>query len=204
MPPKYLDKKDQIYANSIPEPNSGCWLWLGCLNKDGYAVAYRSTGHRLSYIAFKGPIPDDCEIDHKYKVRCCVNPDHLEAVSHAENVARGDCKSNHRNAKKTHCKRGHLLSGYNLILRESARQCRTCANLRAKEKARIKNPKLLLLPPGKHYNAKLSDEAVFYIRSVYPKESLKQLGERFGVSKNSIQKIVKNKHYKHLIGLKPI
>lgn len=75
-------------------PFSGCWLWTGALNKDGYAhlcVKRNSTrvlAHRFSFQKFVGPIPEELEIDHLCRNRCCVNPHHLEAVSHKENVRR--------------------------------------------------------------------------------------------------------------------
>jgi HNH endonuclease len=71
---------------------SGCWLWLGTVQKNGYGRfgygEYRSgLAHRWSYQTFVGPIPRDKELDHLCRVRCCVNPDHLRVVTHAENMA---------------------------------------------------------------------------------------------------------------------
>lgn len=113
-----------------------CWLWSGCIDRCGYGKIGRcpdgeSLAHRAAYKHFTGPIPDDCEIDHLCKVRRCINPAHLEAVPHAVNVSRGDYTSNHRNGRKTHCKRGHPLSGENLILKNAGggyliRQCKAC------------------------------------------------------------------------------
>jgi len=76
-----------------PEPNSGCWLYLGALQRNGYA-RIRFNGktviaHRVSYTIFKGEIPAGLELDHLCRVRCCVNPDHLEVVSRSINVSRG-------------------------------------------------------------------------------------------------------------------
>ena len=73
-----------------------CWLWTSTLNWDGYGQI-RMQGkmriaHRLSYETLVGPIPGGLELDHLCKVRNCVRPDHLEPVTHAENVARGDLK----------------------------------------------------------------------------------------------------------------
>lgn len=45
--------------------------------------------HRLSYELFVGPIPDGYELDHLCRNRGCVNPAHLEAVTHRVNVLRG-------------------------------------------------------------------------------------------------------------------
>lgn len=79
-----------IEDRCIPEPNSGCWLWTGYCNSDGYG---RTTingkvigAHRLSYRLFCGEIPLGAEIMHKCDTPACVNPDHLKAGSHLENM----------------------------------------------------------------------------------------------------------------------
>jgi hypothetical protein len=128
--------KERLLALSMPEPNSGCWLWLGALCRDGYGQirAPQHSAHRAAYVAFKGDIPEGLEIDHKCRVRCCVNPDHLEPVTHRQNVERADYTVNHRNGRKTHCKRGHPLASDNLVLEKwrgkIARKCRACMTAR--------------------------------------------------------------------------
>lgn len=141
--PAYKPIEQRIADLSIPEPNSGCWLWLGSICEDGYGKAggKETLAHRLSYKHFIGPIPDGLEIDHKCRVRCCVNPKHLRLLTHAENASLAIQGENHRNTRKTCCKRGHLLSGENLILEKGAngsivRQCRACRNERQRLKAR--------------------------------------------------------------------
>lgn len=78
----------------IPEPNSGCWLWIGSERESGgYGFIVRNgrstAAHRVSYEMAKGPIPEGLVIDHLCRVHCCVNPDHLEAVTQLVNVRRG-------------------------------------------------------------------------------------------------------------------
>jgi DNA-binding XRE family transcriptional regulator len=72
----------------------GCWQWIGGKNQNRCYGRYKFQGkmfpaHRFMYIKYKGEIPDDLVIDHVCRNTLCVNPDHLEAVSYAENVRRG-------------------------------------------------------------------------------------------------------------------
>jgi len=119
-----------------PEPNSGCWIWAGASNRLGYGrfninqkIEY---AHRLSWQLHKGEIPTDKQIDHLCRVRLCVNPDHMEVVSHRTNSLRGMGVGG-INSRKTHCKNGHELSGANLKLtlgdmyRCQHRRCVQCA-----------------------------------------------------------------------------
>lgn len=103
-----------------------CWLWTGPLNRDGY-VEFRQDGrfwmgHRYFYTKTFGEIPEGMEIDHLCRKRHCVNPAHLEAVSHEENINRGS------RAQATVCKRGHEYSPKNTRIdsKTGARICRAC------------------------------------------------------------------------------
>lgn len=128
---------------------SGCWLWLGKINVDGYAKILLDgpqpktvAVHRITYEAAKGPIPAGLQVDHLCRVRCCVNPAHLEAVSHHENQLRGFGWSG-RNARKTHCRNGHPLEVGNiengLWQRLGYRKCLTCRRATARRyKARVR------------------------------------------------------------------
>ena len=123
-----------------PEPNTGCWLWTGYLSEGGYgrfSPKWKMTplyAHRVSFEIYKGPIPDGLVLDHLCRVRCCVNPDHLEIVTHHENILRGDAGINHR--IKTHCKYGHLFSDENTHHKNNRRVCRECDRRRGREKYR--------------------------------------------------------------------
>ena len=77
----------------MPEPNSGCWLWLGSLPPPGYArinIKGKSImAHRFAYKYYRGCIPTGLVIDHLCRMRSCVNPWHMEVVTNRENILRG-------------------------------------------------------------------------------------------------------------------
>ena len=67
---------------------SGCWVWARSLDKEGYGRWAGKSAHRFFYEKFVGPIPDGLEIDHLCNNPSCVNPEHLEPVTHQENMRR--------------------------------------------------------------------------------------------------------------------
>lgn len=75
-----------------PEPNSGCHIWAGMLDRHGYGklnVKGRTlAAHRLAWELKNGPIPAGMQIDHRCRITCCVNPKHMEVVTFAENYRR--------------------------------------------------------------------------------------------------------------------
>src|SRR5712664_2411772 len=100
---------EKIEEKLMPEPNSGCWLWLGSVRTSaGYGclpVNGRSEGaHRASWMAFRGPIPAGQFVCHRCDVKTCVNPDHLFLDSHAGNMA--DMKAKGRAARPIGEKQG--------------------------------------------------------------------------------------------------
>lgn len=75
-------------------PATGCWQWLCMLNRQGYGNIRLGKNkhvlaHRYVYKLYKGEIPDNKPLDHLCRNRSCVNPDHLEPVTHTENLRRG-------------------------------------------------------------------------------------------------------------------
>jgi len=122
---------ERILAKVELSPD-GCLLWTGANNGHGYGnVGYKDDRgarrtrqpHRLVYEAFVGPVPDGFELDHLCRVRRCVNPAHVEIVTHQENGLRGL-----RGRLVTRCAQGHQYTPENTIIRsDGRRRCKTCA-----------------------------------------------------------------------------
>jgi hypothetical protein len=87
---------------------SNCWLWTGSLSRGYGRVRDRRSGksvpvHRIAYELLVGPIPDGLTIDHLCRVRCCVNPTHLQPVTNRENILRGNGPAA-LSARRTSCR----------------------------------------------------------------------------------------------------
>lgn len=113
-----------------PEPNSGCWLWTAYVTASGYGKFGHHNAHRFSYQHFRGSA-DGMDVHHKCHVRCCVNPDHLEALPHVDNVLKPESRRRHiahaRSLDRSRCKRGHPMDEANTwVEKNGARHCRAC------------------------------------------------------------------------------
>ena len=96
--PEVRDPDARFDRHVYYEPNTGCHLWGGACTTTGYgAFGIGSTrdgtarvvrSHRFAYVRAIGPIPDGLELDHLCSTPSCVNPAHLEPVTHAENMRR--------------------------------------------------------------------------------------------------------------------
>jgi len=119
---------DRFWSKLSVDSNE-CWNYLGSKSK-GYGRFWSNgravQAHRIAYDLLAESISDALVLDHLCRNRACCNPSHLEAVSNSENLLRGDGPPA-RNARKTHCIRGHELTADNLIAcRLPKRECREC------------------------------------------------------------------------------
>lgn len=130
---------ERFWDKVVPEPMSGCWLWIGARDANGYGQFYlngRVIGaHRAVWFFHAGALPNSPAMDHKCRNHSCVNPGHLEPVTHRVNtVERGsqeNPRSSARYAARTHCDHGHPFDEHNTIwlIRASNsrfRLCRAC------------------------------------------------------------------------------
>jgi hypothetical protein len=113
-----------------------CWEWTSGKDAKGYGKFRAASkdnkvgAHDFAWENLVGPVPEGLELDHLCRNTACVNPDHLEPVTHSENMKRGALPHIRRaQARKiTHCPKGHQYSGENLIMDNGARKCRKCKN----------------------------------------------------------------------------
>jgi len=115
---------------------NGCWTWQGAKSGNGYGTfkigQVTVSVHRYAYEQVVGLIPVGLEIDHLCRNLICVRPDHMEAVTHRENVQRGLAgKINNHESRKTHCSRGHPYDLFNTYMNpKGERECRPCRGIR--------------------------------------------------------------------------
>lgn len=124
-----MDEATRFWAKV--QHSDGCWEWQAATSA-GYGrfgVGKKMMlAHRISYEMLVGPILDGLHIDHLCRNRLCVNPDHLQAVTHRENVLRGEAGMIQR--MRTECPYGHPYDEINTHWYQGRRYCRACAECR--------------------------------------------------------------------------
>lgn len=137
--PRYAPIADRLIAKVDFDRTTHCMHFTGSICADGYGkinggldMPGETLAHRAAYRIWCGEIPEGKEIDHRCRNRSCINPQHLEAVTHAINTKFADHSATHRNRRKTHCKHGHAFTEQNTIREvwkgSPRRKCRTCTN----------------------------------------------------------------------------
>lgn len=131
---------DRLQRHYTEDEQSGCWLWHGALDQDGYGAmrvdGHMVRAHRVAYQLLAGPIPDGLVIDHVRERGClnrnCVNPAHLEPVTNAVNVQRGTSPSSVAR-ERTDCSEGHPLVGT-----PGKRYCPECRRTNSRRRLRAR------------------------------------------------------------------
>jgi len=123
-----------------PGDQSLCWLWNGPLSADGYGRRGSEFAHRVAYELLVGDIPAGLHIDHLCRVRDCVNPAHLEAVTPAENQRRAVEVRLLNRGPRTHCPNGHAFDESNTYVhtrpnRRPTLFCRACNRVAQQRRA---------------------------------------------------------------------
>lgn len=122
----------------IAVTDEGCWEWRGWRHERGYGRMRRDKKqvyvHRYLYEKMVAPVPEGKEIDHRCANPPCVNPDHMEPVTHSENNAR-HWKANPK-PRLSHCKHGHELTDENRYVRpdNGKHQCKECKRERQRNR----------------------------------------------------------------------
>jgi hypothetical protein len=129
---RFLSKVDK---NGPEFEGVPCWLWIIGTNRSGrngeygrFWLAGRNVpAHHVAWELLVGPIPDGLEVDHLCRRPSCVNPAHMEWVTHRENMLRGRTIAAYH-ASKTLCDHGHPFDEANTYVRPDGRgrQCRAC------------------------------------------------------------------------------
>ena len=119
-------------------PDGDCLVWTGAVGSSGYGViglsrsARTDYAHRVAYRLAKGPIPGGRQVDHLCRNKLCCNPDHLEAVTQAENLRR---ELHVRWGGRTECPHGHSFAEFQRTTPGGRKYCTACHS--AKRKTRV-------------------------------------------------------------------
>lgn len=136
-----LSEKDlqRFYSKIKINEKTNCWEWIGTILNNGYpqfilkyskGIYKKLLPYRISYLLYKGDLKEELELDHLCRNPICVNPEHLEQVTHGKNVNRGIGWGG-INSRKTHCPQGHPYSGENLLIeKNNRRRCKICKKIK--------------------------------------------------------------------------
>lgn len=129
---------DRFMDSVMPEPMSGCWLWLGGCTSVGYgAISHggvQQLAHRVAFELFRGCIPSGMVVCHKCDTRACANPDHLFVGTQQDNI--NDMKAKGRSVSRSKLKCGscgrlkigdNLTTIWNAKARCFHKTCRHCS-----------------------------------------------------------------------------
>lgn len=138
---EWIERAPQRFMQKVDKTSAGCWEWTAARSSSGYGQfgpggrGSQALAHRWAYEFFVGPIPDGLELDHLCRNRACVNPEHLEPVTHRVNALRG-YSPKILSYLTGRCRQGHPRDG---LSRGGRRYCRECE--RTNRHARLQRKK---------------------------------------------------------------
>lgn len=192
----------QFWKHVSKSEESSCWLWNGSRGNTGYGrLTVRVSGygeyakagigaHRIAFIMKNGPIPDGLVIDHLCRIRNCVNPSHLEAVSNKENVRRG-CAFRYTGL----CPHGHEMTDANTFRRTKKDgrvwtgciQCRKAAYSRWVQR---RGGREFIIPPADISSETGRIEACIASEAYTSGLTISEISERIGISQYRVKRLL--------------
>lgn len=179
----------------IVRPGTRCWHWTGTRTQ-GYGRFQGGMAHRFSYERYVGPIQPGLQIDHLCRNSGCVNPEHLEAVTGAENNRRASLAR----LDPLVCKMGHSRSEHTYVAPDGRKSCRVCKRFSQRLFVRLHPIKLIGRARGERVGtAKVTAEIVTDIRiRAASGESGRSIARSVGLSDVSVSGIVRRKFWRHV------
>lgn len=178
--------EERFWSKTIPEPNSGCWLWTAATTPRGYGVFHAGQGrgasraHRIAYELTMGPVPDGLLVLHRCDNPSCVNPDHLYVGTHRDNADDREARSRSQIGDRHYTRRAPHLAP-----RGATHGRATTPERTARGEA--------------HGCAKVTAVDVCAIRSLASQgHSAVALARRFGIGHSQALRIINRANWKHV------
>ena len=173
---------------------TGCWIWQRAVKQDGYGSTrvnrVNTLAHKAYYERAYGPVPTGLELDHLCRNRACVNPAHLEAVTHTENVRRGSrARLTIEDARAIRAFRAAGESSHDVAARYGV-SYRT-VNMIVRDELWVEDGCVRVLPAGPRVpKVSCDDAAVIVARYASGGVTQRQIAAEYGINQSTVSDIV--------------